>query len=310
MQSVIAIVGGGRKRGVTLAATRQFLDNLQSFGDVRGEIVSLSECNIGLCRGCKVCFERGEQFCPLKGDRDMLIDKMMTADGVIFASPNYSFQVSAIMKAFLDRLGFVCHRPRFFGKTFTSIVAQGIYGGDKIVKYLNFFGYSVGFRTVKGCCIRALDPMTAKEKRKIDRALAKLSTRFHQKMLKPAYPSPTLLELMIFRMSRGSIKCMLGEDYPDYTYYRDKGWLDSDYYYPTRLGPSKKTVGAIFDWTAPRIYKRREREPLRRSASSTSASGEAAEEKDTCAAQPIALPAPTARILRLDSSKGGWPEGS
>ncbi len=34
--------------------------------------------------------------------------------------------------AFLDRLGFVFHRPRFFGKAFTSIVAQGIYGGGKI----------------------------------------------------------------------------------------------------------------------------------------------------------------------------------
>jgi multimeric flavodoxin WrbA len=281
MQSVIAIVGGGRKRGATLAATRQLLDQLQSFGDVQGEIVSLSECNIGLCRGCKVCFQRGEEFCPLKGDRDMLIEKMMAANGVIFASPNYSFQVSAIMKAFLDRLGFVCHRPRFFGKAFTSIVAQGIYGGGKIVKYLNFFGYSVGFRTVKGCCIRALEPMTAKERRRTDRALAKLSTRFHQKMLKPAYPAPTLLELAIFRMSRGSIKCMLGEDSRDYTYYRDKGWFDSDYYYPTRLSPLKKAVGAIVDWTGSRIYKPRDREPPGRPVNAAGASGAAAEEEDT-----------------------------
>ncbi len=278
MQSVIAIVGGGRKHGVTLAATRQFLDNLQSFGDVQCEIVSLSECTLGLCRGCKVCFERGEEFCPLKGDRDLLIGKMMTSDGVVFASPNYSFQVSAVMKAFLDRLGFVCHRPRFFGKTFTSIVAQGIYGGDKIVKYLNFFGYSVGFRTVKGCCVRALEPMTEKQRLKNDRDLAKLSRRFYQQMTKPAYPRPRLLELMIFRMARTSIKQMLGDDNRDYTYYRDKGWLDSDFYYPTRLGTGKKAVGAIVDWGSSRMYKRRE--PVPQPATSASASGQAAEEQD------------------------------
>jgi multimeric flavodoxin WrbA len=86
----------------------------------------------------------------LKDDRDVLIEKVMASDGVVFASPNYSFQVSAIMKTFLDRLGFAFHRPRFFGKTFTSIVAQGIYGGNKIVDYLDFVGFGLGFNTVKG----------------------------------------------------------------------------------------------------------------------------------------------------------------
>ena len=94
----------------------------------------------------------------MKDDRDVLIEKMMASDGVVFASPNYSFQVSAIMKTFLDRLGFVFHRPRFFGKTFTSIVAQGIYGGNKIVKYLDFVGNGLGFNTVKGSCYHGSRP--------------------------------------------------------------------------------------------------------------------------------------------------------
>jgi len=130
-------VGSGRKqRGLTYAATRRFLDNLESYGDVQGEIVFLSERNLGLCRGCKACFLRGEERCPLNDDRDLLIEKMMASDGVVFASPTYSFQVSAIMKAFLDRLGFAFHRPRFHGKAFTGIVAQGFHGGGKIEKYL------------------------------------------------------------------------------------------------------------------------------------------------------------------------------
>lgn len=258
MKSVTAFVGSGRKeRGVTYAAARQFLDNLQSFGDVQGEIVFLSECNLGLCRGCKVCFERGEERCPLKGDRDVLIEKMMTSDGVVFASPTYSFQVSAIMKTFLDRLGFVFHRPRFHGKTFTGIVVQGIYGGGKVVKYLDFVGGGLGFNVVKGSCITALEPMVEKDRRKMDKALARQSRRFHEQLSKPAYASPSFFQLMAFRMGRTAIKRELGDDYRDYTYYRDKGWFESDYYYPTRLGPLKKAVGAIFDWTAARMYKRR-----------------------------------------------------
>jgi multimeric flavodoxin WrbA len=50
------------------------------------------------CRGCKLCLDKGEEFCAFKDDRDLLIEKMMTSDGVDFASPNYSFQVSAFMQ--------------------------------------------------------------------------------------------------------------------------------------------------------------------------------------------------------------------
>jgi len=158
MKSITAFVGSARTKGFTCAATRQFLDNLQSLGDVHVEIVFLSNYNLGLCRGCKACFLRGEERCPLKDDRDILIGKMVASDGVVFASPNYSFQVSAIMKTFLDRLGFVFHRPRFHGKAFTSIVVQGIHGGSKIVKYLDFVRGGLGFNVAKGAAIRPLSP--------------------------------------------------------------------------------------------------------------------------------------------------------
>ena len=257
MKRVTAFVGSARKKS-TYNAVRQFLDNLQSLGDVEYEIVVLSDHRLGTCRGCMMCFEKGEESCPLKDDRDVLIEKIMASNGVVFASPNYSFQVSAIMKIFLDRLGFVFHRPRFFGKTFTSIVAQGIYGGGKIVKYLDFVGNGLGFNTVKGSCLRALDPMTEKEKGKINRALARQSKRFYEGLLKPAYPVPMLLKLMAFRMGRTSIKLALDDRSRDYTHYKDKGWLESNYYYPTRLGVLKKAVGSLFDSLATRMTGNRE----------------------------------------------------
>jgi NADPH-dependent FMN reductase len=183
---------------------------------------------------------------------------MMTSDGVVFASPNYSYQVTAVMKAFLDRLGFVFHRPRFFGKSFTSIVAQGIYGGSKIVEYLDFVGMGLGFNVVKGSCVTALEPMSEQEQRKIDSILAGHSRRFHDRLSQPPYPVPTLVNLWIFRNSRTSIS-LLDETYRDYTYYRDKGWFESDYYYPTRLNMFKKAAGRLFDYTMSRSAKNQPR---------------------------------------------------
>lgn len=261
MKKVTAFVGSAHKMGGTYYAVRKFLDNLQSSGDIECEIVDLSVHRLGTCRGCKVCFRKGEEFCPLKDDRDVLFEKMLASDGVVFASPNYSFQVSAFMKLFLDRLGFVFHRPLFFGKTFTSIVTQGFYGGDKIVRYLDFVANGLGFNTVSGSCVTVLDPMTEKEKRRVERAVARQSRRFFERLGEPAYPVPTLLRLMIFRWARTITQLMLDDTWRDYTYYRDKGWFESDYYYPTRLGLLSKAAGSLVDSIATRMARNRAGKP-------------------------------------------------
>ena len=70
MKRVTAFVATARTKS-TYNAVCQFLDNLQSLGDVESEMVVLNNQQIGICRGCKLCFEKGEEFCPLKDDRDM-----------------------------------------------------------------------------------------------------------------------------------------------------------------------------------------------------------------------------------------------
>jgi hypothetical protein len=92
----------------------------------------------------------------------------------------------------------------------------------------------------------------------MEEALARLSRRFHEQLSSPAFPAPSMLQLFGFRMARTSIMLEQGEDYRDYAYYRDHGWFDSDYYYPTKLGPLKRAAGAAFDRIAARSSKPRE----------------------------------------------------
>lgn len=151
------------------------------------------------------------------------------------------------MKCFLDRLGFIFHRPRYFGKTFTSIVVQGIYGGGKIVGYFNFIGSALGFNVVKGICLNTLDPVTEKQRDKNNKHIDKLGKKFYAMLIQRKLPVPSLFELMIFRMSRKRIRTILDENYRDYNYYKDHGWFESDFYYPVHLNPIKKMVGRLFD---------------------------------------------------------------
>jgi multimeric flavodoxin WrbA len=249
---VTAFVGSARKKH-TYLAVESFLEKLKLKGDVEYEIIALSDYNLKICRGCKLCLDRGEELCPLKDDRDILLEKIIQSDGVVFATPNYSFQVSGLMKVFLDRFGFLFHRPRYFGKTYTSIVAQGIYGGKGIVKYLDFVGSSLGFNVVKGLVIKTLEPMSEKDQMKTDAAIEAQCSKFHAQMARQKYPSPSLLRLMLFRMSRTSMKEMLNDDFRDYTYFNEKGWFTDDYYYPVKLNPVKRTAGRMFDFTASKM---------------------------------------------------------
>lgn len=252
---VTAFVGSARKKG-TFNATVQFLNNLTSLGNIESEIVTLSDYHLGTCKGCKVCFEKGEEFCPLKDDRDKLIEKMNNSDGIIFASPNYSFNVSGFMKIYLDRLGFVFHRPRFFGKACTSIVTQGFYGGKKIVEYFNFIGIGLGYNVVNGSYLPGIEPLTEKNLNTINKVIEKQSKKFYSTLIKNEFPSPTIFKLMIFRMSRTSINLLLDDSSLDYRYYKTNGWLGSDYFYPVQLNPFKKTTGRLFDLFFNMIYRK------------------------------------------------------
>ncbi|MBN1646741.1 MAG: NAD(P)H-dependent oxidoreductase [Spirochaetales bacterium] len=243
---VTAFIGSARKKYCWQAA-RTMRDKLQAMGNVECEIVRLSDYNLQICRGCILCMEKGEQYCPLRDDRDILIEKMRNSDGIIFAVPNYTFQVSGLMKVFLDRLAFICHRPEFFGKTFSGIVAQGICGGKKIAHYLDYAANPQGFNVVKSSCIMTLEPMTEKGQKKNDLLIDRQSRAFFRQLVKNEYRKPTLFEMLMFRMARTRIKMMLDESYRDYTYYRDKGWFESEFYYPVKIGIFKRIFGNMID---------------------------------------------------------------
>jgi multimeric flavodoxin WrbA len=246
MKRVVAFVGSGRK-GFTYAATVQFLDHLKAMGGVETELVRLSDYHIGTCRGCCACMTRGEEFCPLKDDRDLLIGKIMAADGVVLATPNYAFQVSGLTKVFLDRLGFVMHRPRFFGKTFTSLVSQGVYGGGKLVDYLGFAGGALQMNVVKGSVVLTRAPISPEQQKKNDRILADHAQRYYRRLQGPALSSPPWLALFFFHMGRTLMRLETDDSMVDYRYYTEQGWFQSDYYYPVAMGPVKRTAGKVID---------------------------------------------------------------
>jgi multimeric flavodoxin WrbA len=256
MKKVTAFIGTPRRKA-TYSAVQEFEQAVKQLTDVEFEYVFLSDYHLELCLGCKLCTVKGEEKCPLKDDRDALLAKMDNSDGVIFASPTYSFQVSARMKNLMDRLAFVCHRPRFFGKTCTAIVTQAFYGGPETRKYLEFTAGTFGFHVTRGSSLTTLDPMTVRQQEAISREIRASAERFSRGLMRTSPPTPSLLRVILFRMSRTSVKLMLDDSCCDYRVYREKGWFESDYYCDTSLGPIKKLAGYLSDlWGRRQVAQR------------------------------------------------------
>ena len=252
MKKVTAIIGSARKK-MTVQAVQEFERNLKQYGDIEFETVFLSEYRLEFCDGCGQCLNRGEEFCPLKDDRDALLRKLEQSDGVVFATPSYAFQVTGRMKNLLDRIAFIFHRPRFFGKTCTAIVTQGIPMGGKIRKYLESSGENLGFTVVKGSCVWTMLPMTGYRQKKLKREMEKAARRFYHSLARTIQPAPSLLRLLMFRFTRTGIR-HAPVRYYDYEYFQRKGWFESEYYCETALGPFKKLAGLLFDLLGRRLF--------------------------------------------------------
>ncbi len=97
--SVVAVVGSPR-RGNTATLVARVLDELTSRGACC-ETIALAERRIAPCLGHDDCGERAA--CPLGDDAATVLERVYAADCLILASPVYYENVSAQMKAFMDR---------------------------------------------------------------------------------------------------------------------------------------------------------------------------------------------------------------
>ncbi len=103
----IAINGSPRKGGNTETLLRKVLEPLAKAGwDT--EFIQLGGKPIRGCRACYQCFKAKNSRCGQKDDAfDGCLEKMIRADAIILGSPTYFTDVSAEMKALLDRAGLV-----------------------------------------------------------------------------------------------------------------------------------------------------------------------------------------------------------
>jgi multimeric flavodoxin WrbA len=135
----VAINGSPRKGGNTEMLLKQALAPLAAAG-WETEFIQLGGANIRGCQACYECFKKKNSRCSQRNDvLNGCFEKMVAADAILLGSPTYFTDVSAEMKALLDRAGLVAlaNGGLFRGKIGAAVVAVRRGGGTHAFDTIN-----------------------------------------------------------------------------------------------------------------------------------------------------------------------------
>jgi multimeric flavodoxin WrbA len=221
---IIAINGSPHgEKGTTGMMLAEVVRQAQSAGaSVTTWLVS--EHTIAPCISCDACHKTGA--CPIKDDFPVLREAMLSADGVILASPNYITSVSAQLKAIMDRCCGLLHCLALTGKYSAAVVTSGGGGCREVEEYMLAFLRHLGSWTVGGAGATAAELMKPADRARALESAAGLGKTLAQAIRQQrTFPdqlpdqnefAARMKQVVLFRKDAWAY---------EYDYWKSRGWL-------------------------------------------------------------------------------------
>ncbi|AKB81497.1 iron-sulfur flavoprotein [Methanosarcina barkeri 3] len=123
---------------------------LQGAAEAEAEVeaIDIAKLKIKYCIACDSCHEKGE--CTIKDDFNLVMGKLLAADGIILSSPNYITNVTAQLKTLFDRSPLMVHEQLFEGKYGFSLTTAGSREVDFVLDIMNNYMKICGGNTIGG----------------------------------------------------------------------------------------------------------------------------------------------------------------
>lgn len=99
-KKILILTSSARIESNTEKLAQSFVKGAQEAGH-EVELIRLANRTIQFCRGCLSC--QKTLRCLIKDDMADILEQMRHADVVVFATPIYYYEMSGLMKTFLDR---------------------------------------------------------------------------------------------------------------------------------------------------------------------------------------------------------------
>lgn len=246
---VAVVLGNVREKSNCLYFARELEKYMKEIGEADFEYIFLKSRNIKGCIGCQACYGRGEKYCPLNDDMKDIKEILKSCDGFIMVSPTYVMNVTYMMKNFIDRLSYLCHRPEFFGKKVFLLSTAGRMGTGTALKLMSYPVTAWGCSVSGRLGINMYDYNNSiKYKDRMEREIRKDAQKFYAALRERDLPRPGVFDLIGFQMKKKRYAEKDIQSTYDKHYWSEKGWLDKNcgYYYETRVSLIRKAAAAVF----------------------------------------------------------------
>lgn len=237
---LLAIIASPRKNGNTFSIVEKITDKLKSLAESKDEFdveyIFLSDINLQNCKGCCNCLLKGDSLCPANDDdRIKIEEKILSADAVIFASPVYAMNMTALMKNFMDRFAFTMHRPRFFNQKTMIIALTGAVGLKETINSISQLKYC-GFDIVQTLGVVVPNPLEFRPEldKKIIHKIEKSAQDFFNKIIANKPIKPSFDTIMQFRVQQKAFLKHKDKLKSDFQYFSEHNWFDTKKKYYTQ----------------------------------------------------------------------------
>lgn len=113
------LISGSPRKGNTEFILSKIYDSLKGEKD----LVLLRNRNIQHCKGCLACDETKK--CAINDDMAGILDKMILADTIVIGTPSYYYNVSGLLKDFIDRTTPLYETGKLDNKKVFTVISCG-----------------------------------------------------------------------------------------------------------------------------------------------------------------------------------------
>ena len=218
MKALLISSSPRKEKSRTFLLAQEVLKGLSESG-IEREVIHLADCHIQFCRHCEECHKK-ILHCSVKDGMEEVLKKMLAADGIIIASPNYINQVTASMKALFDRSSHFIHCKRLLGKYIAGVVTSGSGRAEEVLNYIKYYGHICGAQYAGGVSSAA-----GRLEEKFSEAVQLGKKLFRDIKEKKAFPD----QIKIIEQGKEHFKRIIQlrkDDWQEeYAYWQQKGWL-------------------------------------------------------------------------------------
>ena len=219
---VLAIMGSPHgMKGNTGKLLKPAIESAQKAG-ASVSTMCLADYTVRPCCGCGQCHKVGT--CPLTDDFAKFSEAMSAADGILLASPNYVFSVSAQTKALLDRSTGPLHCQAFEGKYAAAVVTSGGEGAEEVERYMLRFMRAMGCWTVGSVSAQGWQLMRDDMSGPLLEASADLGARLVEAIrTKATFPEQADERRRFYERMKQIVSAQKNEWKFEYEYWKSKG---------------------------------------------------------------------------------------